>query len=123
MNELVKKAIEARQKSYSPYSKFAVGAALEAEDGTVFTGCNVENASYGLTVCAERIALMKAVSEGAIKFRRIAIVADHPQPTPCGACRQVLYEFAPELEIILANTKGETETVKLSNLLPKAFRF
>ena len=123
MDTLVQKAIEARKQSYSPYSKFAVGAALEAEDGTVILGCNVENASYGLCICAERVALTKAVSEGIKKFKRLAVVADFPTPCPpCGACRQMLIEFSPNLELILANLKGQTETCILSELLPKAFR-
>lgn len=122
-NSLVQKAIEARKKSYSPYSNFAVGAALEAEDGTIFLGANVENASYGLTVCAERVALFNAVSQGVKKFKRIAVVADTPQPvTPCGICRQALMEFAPQLEVVMANTNGATETTPLDQLLPKAFR-
>ncbi|OGQ05970.1 MAG: cytidine deaminase [Deltaproteobacteria bacterium RIFCSPLOWO2_01_44_7] len=120
---LIQKALEARKNAYSPYSKFAVGAALEAQDGTVFTGCNVENASYGLTICAERVALAKAISQGVTKFKRLAVVADYPEPVPpCGMCRQALFEFAPELELILANTKGESEKTILSKLLPNAFQ-
>ncbi len=123
MNPLLKKAVEARENSYSPYSKFAVGAALETVDGEIFTGCNVENASYGLSICAERTALVKAVSAGARKFKRLAIVADTPEAvTPCGMCRQMLIEFSPGLELILANTKGKTEKINLSELLPKAFQ-
>lgn len=122
MDSLVQKAIEVRRQSYSPYSKFAVGAALEASDGTIITGANVENASYGLSICAERVALVKAVSQGLKKFRRLAVVADYPTPVPpCGMCRQMLIEFAPDLELILANLKGQTETVRLSDLLPNAF--
>ncbi len=124
MDTLIQKALEARKESYSPYSKFAVGAALEAEDGTVILGANVENASYGLTICAERVALVKAVTQGIKKFKRIAVIADTPGPVaPCGSCRQMLNEFAPNLEIILANTKGQSETTTLDQLLPKAFRF
>lgn len=123
MDSLIQKALEARKKSYSPYSKFAVGAALEAEDGTVFAGCNVENASYGLTLCAERVALVNAISHGAKKFKRLAVVADYAQPVPlCGMCRQMLIEFAPDLELILANTKGESSNTTLAQLLPNAFR-
>ena len=123
MKDLIKKALKARENSYSPYSQFAVGAALEAEDGTIYTGCNVENASYGLSVCAERTALVKAVSEGAKKFKRLAIVADTEKPvTPCGMCRQMLMEFSPEMELILTTTKGKSETVILSKLLPRAFK-
>ena len=123
MEHLIQKALEARKESYSPYSKFAVGVALEAADGTVILGANVENASYGLTICAERVALVKAVSQGIKKFKRLAVVADTPDPVaPCGACRQMLNEFAPRLEIILANIKGQSETTTLDQLLPKAFR-
>lgn len=123
MDRLVEKALEARKQSYSPYSKFAVGAALEAEDGTVITGANVENASYGLSICAERVALVKAISQGIKKFKKMAVVADTPEPVPpCGMCRQMLIEFAPDLELILANLKGQAETVSLNKLLPRAFR-
>ena len=122
-DRLVQKALEARKESYSPYSKFAVGAALETEDGTVVTGTNIENASYGLSICAERTALVKAVSQGMRKFKRMAIMADMPEPAaPCGMCRQMLVEFAPDLELILANLKGQTKIVKLNELLPMAFR-
>lgn len=123
MDDLLKKALEARENSYSPYSQFAVGAALETDDGKIFIGCNVENASYGLSICAERTALVNAISNGAKKFKRLAIVADTSDAvTPCGMCRQMLTEFAPDLELILTNTKGKSETVTLSDLLPKAFR-
>lgn len=124
MKSLIQKALEARKNSYSPYSQFAVGTALEAEDGAIYTGCNVENASYGLSICAERTALVKAISQGAKKFKRLAIVADTQEPvTPCGMCRQMLMEFSPEMEIILANTQGKSETTTLAKLLPKAFEF
>lgn len=123
MDKLVEKALEARKQSYSPYSKFAVGVALETAEGEVILGANVENASYGLAICAERVALVKAVSQGIRKFKRMAVVADYPTPIPpCGMCRQMLHEFEPNLEILLANLKGQTETVTLSELLPKAFR-
>ena len=122
MKELVKKAIEARKKAYAPYSKFKVGAALEAANGKVYTGCNVENASYGITVCAERVALFKAVSDGVKIFKRLVIVADTKQPcSPCGICRQALYEFAPNLEVVMANTKGKTKIIKFGELLPHPF--
>ena len=122
MRSLVKKATEARKKAYAPYSKFKVGAALETVSGKVYVGCNVENSSYGLTLCAERVALFKAVSEGAKKFKRIAIVADTKRPCPpCGMCRQALYEFAPNLEVVMANTKGKTKKVKLKELLAHPF--
>lgn len=120
--ELVRLAVEARKRAYAPYSKFPVGAALLAEDGRVFTGCNVENASYGLTVCAERVAVFKAVSEGVTRFRAIAVACGTGPCAPCGACRQVLYEFAPELVVIMADGRGETwRAAKLSELLPSGF--
>ena len=108
--------------AYVPYSHFPVGAALECEDGTVFTGCNIENAAYGPSNCAERTAVFKAVSEGYRSFRRIAIAADTEQfCAPCGVCRQVLHEFAPDLEIILVNNRGDTVTLSLPELLPHSF--
>ncbi len=120
--KLVKEAIKARKNAYAPYSKFKVGAALEAANGKIYTGSNVENSSYGLTVCAERVALFKAVSDGVKKFRRLAIVADTKSPCPpCGICRQALYEFAPNLEIVMANMKGKTKIVKLGELLKHPF--
>jgi cytidine deaminase len=112
----------ARLHAVAPYSKFLVGAALETEDGRVFTGCNVENATYGLTVCAERVALFKAISEGARKFTRIAVVADTAQPTPpCGACRQLLWEFGGNIEVILGNLAGECGRHELKHLFPLPF--
>jgi len=115
-------ALEARRNAFAPFSKFQVGAALEDDTGRVHTGCNVENATYGLTVCAERVALLKAVSEGARRFRRIAIAADTETLTPpCGACRQMLWEFCGDLEIILLNPRGKTETLQLKELFPRPF--
>ena len=100
-----------------------MGAALETEDGAVITGCNIENASYGLTLCAERVAIFKAVSEGHRAFRRIAIVADTPEPTaPCGACRQILWEYAGNLQVILANLQRETGRYRMDQLLPAPVR-
>ncbi len=120
--ELIQTAIAARTKAHAPYSHFLVGAALEDSDGHIHTGCNIENATYGLTLCAERVAMFKALSEGARKFRRIAVVADTADLTPpCGACRQILWEFAGDTEIILANLTGQTETVQLATLFPRAF--
>jgi len=120
--ELVHAAIAARNNAHAPYSHFLVGAALEDSEGRIHTGCNIENATYGLTVCAERIAMFKALSEGARKFRRIAVVANNKQLTPpCGACRQILWEFAGDMEIILANLTGPTETLRLSAIFPRAF--
>ncbi len=124
MNDLAQAALSAREHAHAPYSKFKVGAALEHKSGRVFTGCNVENASYGLTLCAERVAVFKAISEGAHprEFTRIAVAADTPSPTPpCGACRQILWEFCGPIELTLVNLHGATETVNLADLLPRAF--
>jgi cytidine deaminase len=122
MNPLIGAALRVRENAHAPFSKFKVGAALESADGRIFTGCNVENATYGLTVCAERVAVFKAISEGARKFRRIAITADTPTLTPpCGACRQILWEFCGDIELILANLEGKTETFRLANLFPRPF--
>ena len=119
---LIEAAIDARQHAHAPYSHFRVGAALEAVDGRVFTGCNVENATYGLSVCAERIAIFKAISEGVRKFQRIAVSADTDVLTPpCGACRQILWEFCGDIEVTLTNLKGKTETLHLKDLFPRPF--
>jgi cytidine deaminase len=119
---LVEAALAARTNAHAPYSHFQVGAALESTDGRVFTGCNVENATYGLSVCAERVAVFKAISEGARKFQRIAISADTDVLTPpCGACRQILWEFCGDIELTLVNLRGKTETLHLRNLFPRPF--
>jgi len=119
---LVAAARRARRHARAAYSGFKVGAALETSDGTIITGCNVENATYGLTVCAERVAMFKALSEGHRRFKRVAIVADTADPTPpCGACRQILWEFGGDLEVILANLRRETGRHSLSVLLPLPF--
>jgi cytidine deaminase len=122
-NQLVKEAIEARNFAYAPYSKFKVGAAILTTNQKIYSGCNVENASYGLTNCAERTAIFKAVSEGESKVEAIAIVADTDGPvSPCGACRQVLAEFCDEkTQIILANVKGDVEVTTIDRLLPGFF--
>ena len=117
---LLEMAIEARKNAYVPYSGYAVGAALETKDGHVFTGCNVENAAYGNTLCAERTALVKAVSEGYREFTKIAIAASGSAPYPCGACRQSLYEFAPDLEVFVTRD-GHVDRVPLAELLPYGF--
>ena len=120
--DLVAAARRARENAAAAFSHFKVGAALESADGTVFTGCNVENATYGLTICAERVAMVKALSEGHRTFTRIAIVADTEAPTPpCGACRQILWEFGGNLEILLANMTEEKGRHQLKDLLPMPF--
>jgi cytidine deaminase len=120
--ELIKKAKEARKKAYAPYSKFKVGAALLTESGKVYTGANVENFAYGLTVCAERVAVFKAVNNGDKDFVKIVVVADkNPPITPCGACRQVLSEFTRNLEVVCVNLKGKVDRYSLKELLPEAF--
>jgi cytidine deaminase len=112
----------ARKHAVADYSGFKVGAALETADGHVVTGCNIENATYGLTLCAERVAMFKALSDGHRRFRRIAVVADTAEPTPpCGACRQILWEFAGDIDVTLANLSTVTATHKLSELLPHPF--
>jgi cytidine deaminase len=122
MDPLVEAALKARQNAHAPFSHFQVGAALEDSSGRIHTGCNVENASYGLTLCAERVAVFKAVSEGARQFRRVAVVADTDTLTPpCGACRQILWEFCGDAELVLANLRGKTETLRLKDLLPRPF--
>lgn len=122
MTELVAAALAARQHAHAPYSHFLVGAALEDLSGRIHTGCNVENATYGLTVCAERIAVFKAISEGAREFRRIAVAADTEILTPpCGACRQILWEFCGDIEVLLVNPRGKSETLRMKELFPRAF--
>jgi cytidine deaminase len=118
---LVHAAIEARRNAHAPYSNFPVGAAIECSDGTVFTGCNVENLSFGLTMCAERVAVGAAVAAGHRDFRCVAVVAETNVPiSPCGACRQVLAEFHPSLPIISSTLDGKTEEFVLDQLLPRA---
>ncbi|MGD1094073.1 MAG: cytidine deaminase [Bryobacteraceae bacterium] len=115
-------AIQAREHAHAPFSHFRVGAALLDAAGRIHTGCNVENATYGLTLCAERVAVFKAISEGARAFTRIAIAADTEKlTTPCGACRQILWEFCSDIEIVLVNLRGASETMRLKELLPRAF--
>jgi cytidine deaminase len=121
-DRLIAAARRARRRAVAPYSKFKVGAALETEDGTVIEGCNVENASYGLTMCAERVAMFSALAQGHRKFRRIAVVADTNAPTPpCGPCRQILWEFGGDLEVILANLRRVTGNHRMADLLPLPF--
>lgn len=119
---LVAAAAAARERAFAPYSNFKVGAALLTEDGTVVPGCNVESASYGLTICAERVAIARGVTDGYRCFTRVAVVTDTPAPTPpCGACRQLLWEFAPDAEVVLANLKGDVVTWAVKDLIPGAF--
>ena len=119
---LIDAALAVRANAFAPYSKFQVGAAIEDAEGRIHTGCNVENATYGLTVCAERVAVFKAISEGVRRFRRVVVAADTDTLTPpCGACRQILWEFCGDVEITLVNPRGQTETYRLKALFPKPF--
>lgn len=121
-DRLVEAARAARERAIAPFSGFRVGAALETASGEIVTGCNIENATYGLTLCAERVALFKALSEGHRAFRRVAVVADAVEPTPpCGACRQLLWEFAGDIEVVLAGPAGPAGRLQLANLLPLPF--
>ena len=118
--QLVTQAIEVARRAYAPYSKFLVGAVLVGKDGRIFAGCNVENISFGLTICAERNAVFAAVAAGCRDYEKIVIVADTEVPaSPCGACRQVLAEFNPDMKVVLANFRGQSETFPLSELLPR----
>ena len=123
LTELIRKAQEARARAYVPYSGFHVGAALLCKDGTIFSGCNIENSAYGPTNCAERTAIFKAVSEGYREFETIVIVSDSEQPTlPCGVCRQVMAEFCgPEFPVVMMGCDGSQRTASLGELLPYAF--
>ena len=120
--ELIDAATAVRENSYAPFSKFKVGSALETEDGEIIVGSNVESASYGLTVCAERVAVWNAISRGKRKITKIAVVTDTDRLTPpCGVCRQIIWEFGGDIPVIFANLKGVVETVQMSELLPRAF--
>jgi cytidine deaminase len=122
VDPLLAAALAVRENAFAPFSKFKVGAAVEDESGRIHTGCNVENATYGLTVCAERVAIFKAISEGARQFKRVAVAADTDSLTPpCGACRQILWEFCGDVEIALVNPRGKIETYRLKELFPKPF--
>ena len=119
---LVEAARQARLRAQAGYSGFKVGAALELHDGTIVAGCNIENATYGLTLCAERVALVKALSDGQTAFTRIAVIADTEAPVPpCGPCRQLLWEYCGDIEVILANLNGPTARLRLAELLPLPF--
>lgn len=120
--ELFELAKKAREGAVAPFSNFKVGAVLEAEDGRIFTGCNIENASYGLTICAERVAIFKAVSEGVRRFKRISVIADARDITPpCGACRQIIWEFCGDVPVLMFDMQGKSEEMSMAELLPKAF--
>jgi cytidine deaminase len=122
MDPLLTAALAAREHAHAPFSHFRVGAAIEDHSGRIHTGCNVENATYGLTLCAERVAVFKAISEGARKFLRIAIAAEtDPLTPPCGACRQILWEFCGDIEMVLVHPRGKSETLRLKDLFPRAF--
>jgi len=120
--ELIEAAKGARECALARYSNFHVGAALEDEEGNVYSGCNIESAAYELTMCAERVTIWKALSEGARRFRRIAVVADTERLTPpCGACRQLIWEFCGDIPVVLANLRGDSETLQMKELLPRPF--
>ncbi|MCA1591397.1 MAG: cytidine deaminase [Acidobacteria bacterium] len=120
--EIIEAATEARKRARATYSNFRVGAAVESEDGRIYTGCNIESAAYELTMCAERVTIWKALSEGVRKFRRIVVIADTSRLTPpCGACRQLIWEFCGDIPVILANLRGDTETLQMAELLPRPF--
>jgi cytidine deaminase len=122
MDPLAEAALAVRQNAHAPYSHFLVGAAIEDAAGRIHTGCNVENATYGLSICAERVAVFKAISEGARKFRRAVVAADTDTLTPpCGACRQILWEFCGDVELTLVNPRGKTESFRLKDLFPRPF--
>jgi cytidine deaminase len=119
---LLDAALRARQHAHAIFSDFKVGAALEDVSGVIHTGCNIENSTYGLTMCAERVAIFKAMSEGARRFRRIAVAADTDVLTPpCGSCRQLLWEFCGDIEVVLVNLQGKTETMRMKDLFPRPF--
>lgn len=119
---LIKAAGQARENAHAPFSNFRVGAAVRATSGRIFTGCNVENASYGLTCCAERVAIFKAISEGERGFDAIAVVTDTEELTPpCGACRQIIWEFCGDVPVVIANLKGKMEVESAGKLLPRPF--
>ena len=119
---LLDAARRARERAQARYSQFAVGAAIETSDGTIVDGCNVESAMYGLSLCAERVAVFKAISEGASKFVRIAVAADTDVLTPpCGSCRQILWEFCGDIEVTLINPRGKSETFRMKDIFPRPF--
>ena len=124
MTDLIREATKARDNASAPFSKFKVGAALQTKSGKVYYGCNVENSTYGLTVCAERVALFSAIASGDRQFAAIAVVTQSDEPsTPCGACRQVMWEYCGDIDITLANLDGKRVEHKLSALFPFPFNF
>jgi cytidine deaminase len=124
MTNLIEEATKARLNAVAPFSKFQVGAALETTDGKVYRGCNVENCTYGLTVCAERVALLSALAAGERQFRAIAVVTQSEEPsTPCGPCRQLMWEYCGDIDVTLANLVGQSIEYKLSQLFPHPFSF
>ena len=123
MDKLITEAKKAREQAYAPYSNFKVGAAVLTSGGKIFTGCNIENASYGLSICAERAAIFNAVSSGHKNFIKIAVVTDsEPPSSPCGACRQVIFEFGDDIEVVMANLKGDIKMMKIDELLKDGFK-
>ncbi len=122
LQSLVESAKQARMRAFAPFSNFKVGAAVETKSGKIFTGCNVESATYSGTACAERVAIWKAISEGETEFANLAVVADTEELTPpCGICRQIIWEFCGDVPVTFSNLKGKTETVQMKKLLPRAF--
>lgn len=120
--KLIEAAVKARENAHAPFSNFKVGAAVETKNGKIYAGCNIENATYGLTLCAERVAIFKAISEGETEFTRFAVVADTTELTPpCGSCRQIIWEFGGDIPVIMTNLKNETETLQMKELFPRAF--
>lgn len=120
-SKMIKMAIEAKEKSYSPYSNFRVGACVKMSDGSYYTGCNIENGAFSPTVCAERVAIFKAVSEGKREITALCVAADRDNTYPCGVCRQVIVEFSKDAEIIVANSAEDYSVYSVSELLPKSF--
>jgi cytidine deaminase len=122
MDKLIRLALQARFNAHAPFSQFRVGAVVVGSDGRVFSGCNIENSSYGLTICAERVAIFKAVSEGCTELTKLCVVSDSQNLTPpCGACRQIIWEFCGDIPVVLANPKGEHRILRSSDLLPLPF--
>ena len=123
MDKLIAEAKTAREKAYAPYSNFKVGAAVLTSNGKIFSGCNIENSSYGLSICAERVAIFNAVSSGYREFTKITVVTDSDTPSsPCGACRQVIFEFGDDIEVIMANLKGDIRIARIDELLKDGFK-